>query len=234
MLPADEQFARALDLFDRGEYRRVVSLLQAFAFNYPQDPRVPDARWLTAESYFESEDWATAAQEYLNYQRDFPQSANAGEALFKAGRSYQQMSLRPELDQRDTERAINVYERVLTEYPRTPFAAEARERRSDMRNKLAEKAFLNAEFYYDAKRYDAAEIYIVDLIENYPDSEWLPAAYALLAETFCKQGLRERSSEVFQRLLETFPDTEAASEVDARLPGECRAATEPTIADEGS
>lgn len=234
VLSADEQFTRALELFDQGEYRSVVTMLQAFSFNYPQDPRVGDARWLTAESYFESRDWATAAQEYLNFQRDFPQNENAGEALFKAGRSYQRMSLRPELDQRDTQRAINVYSRVLTEYPGSPFAPEARERRSDLRNKLAEKAFLNAEFYYDAKRYDAAEIYIVDLIENYPDSDWLPAAYALLAETYCKQGLRARSSEVFGRLLETFPDTDAASEVSAELPEECRSGDDVTGSDEAS
>ncbi len=113
VLPPDEQYQRAQEAYGRGEYRDAVSAFQTFSFNYPQDPRVVDARWLTAESYFAIEDWATAAQEYLNFQRDFMREPRAAEALFKAGRSYQEMSLRPELDQRDTERAINIYERIL-------------------------------------------------------------------------------------------------------------------------
>ena len=222
VLSADEQYALALDLYERGKYVEAVSAFQAFSFNYPQDSRVADARWLTAESYFADEDWATAAQEYLGFQRDYARAEQAAEALYKAGRSYQRMSLRPELDQRDTERAINIYERVLAEYPGSEFTEEARSRRSELRNKLAEKVYLNAEFYYDNDRFDAAEIYLVELIEEYPDSQWIPAGYALLAETFCKQGLRGRAADVFDRLRTTFPDSGATSGATERLPGECR------------
>ncbi len=223
VLSADEQYAQALDLYERQNYIEAVSALQAFSFNYPQDPRVEDARWLTAEAYYGADDWVTAAQEYLGFQRDFPRSAQAPAALYQAGRSYEQLSLRPELDQRDTERAINMYERLTTEYPGSDFAEEAREKRRRLRNKLAEKTYLNAEFYFDNKRYDAAEIYLVDLIEKYPDSDWLPASYSLLAETFCKQGLRDRATELYDLLLDTFPDSDAASDIDDRLPSRCRA-----------
>ncbi|MEJ2152702.1 MAG: outer membrane protein assembly factor BamD [Gemmatimonadota bacterium] len=222
ILSADEQYAQALDLYEREKYIEAVSVLQAFSFNYPQDPRVEDARWLTAEAYYGTDDWATAAQEYLGFQRDFPRSEQAPAALYQAGRSYERLSLRPELDQRDTERAINMYERLTTEYPASDFDEEAREKRRRLRNKLAEKTYLNAEFYFDNKRYEAAEIYLVDLIEKYPDSDWLAASYSLLAETFCKQGLRDRASELYTLLFDTFPDSDAASEIDDRLPSGCR------------
>ncbi|HUP01227.1 MAG TPA: outer membrane protein assembly factor BamD [Gemmatimonadota bacterium] len=222
VLPADEQFAAAIEAYESGEYQKAVTALQAFAFNYPQDPRNVDARWLTAEAYYGAEDWATAAQEYLNFQRDYPAEARAPEALYQAGRAYQYMSLRPELDQRDTERAINVLERIPVEYPQSDFVDEARERRAALRNKLAEKVYLNAEFYFDNDEYRAAEIYLVDLIEGHADSSWLPAGYALLAETFCQQGLAVRAAEVFSRLRESFPDSQATAEADDRLPEDCR------------
>lgn len=229
VLSADEQYAQALDLYERQDYIEAVSALQTFSFNYPQDPRVEDARWLTAEAYYGADDWVTAAQEYLGFERDFSRSAQAPAALYQAGRSYEQLSLRPELDQRDTERAINMYERLTTEYPGSDFDEQAREKRRRLRNKLAEKTYLNAEFYFDSKRYEAAEIYLVDMIEKYPDSDWLPASYSLLAETFCKQGLRDRASELYDLLLDTFPDSDAASDIDDRLPSRCRA-TEPSAA----
>ena len=149
VLPADEQFARAMEHFESGEYPRAVTAFQGFVFNYPQDPRVTEARWKAAESYYRMEDWATAAQEFLNFQRDYPGSERAAEAVYQAGRAYQEMSLRPELDQRDTERAINVYERLVVEYPASEFVEEARQRVAELRDKLAEKVYLNAEFYFD-------------------------------------------------------------------------------------
>lgn len=222
VLPADDQFETAMGLYEDGDYDRAVGAFQAFVFNYPQDPRVPDARWLAAESYYRMEDWATAAQEYLNFQRDFPREARAAQAIYQAGRSYQEMSLRPELDQRDTERAINVYDRLLVEYPSSEFVEETRERVNELRNKLAEKVYLNAEFYFDHEDYEAAEIYLADLIATFPQTDWMPAGYALLARTFCEQGLSDRAADVNARLREAYPGSEAAREIENQLPERCR------------
>ena len=146
-----------------------------------------------------------------------------GEALFQAGDAYQQMSLRPELDQRETERAVNAYDRVIVEYPRSEFVEEARTRKAQLRDKLAEKVFLNAEFYFDNENYSATEIYLTDLIAMYTDTSWIPAAYALLARTKCQQGLGDRASEVYARLRENYPDSQATREVVGELPERCRA-----------
>ena len=222
VLTADEQYARAVEHFENGDYPEAISDLQTFAFNYPQDPRVVEARWLMARAYLESEDWATAAQELLNYQRDFPREGRAAEALFQAGIAYQRMSLRPELDQRDTERAINVYDRLLREYPASDVAAEARERRGQLRAKLAEKAYLNGEFYFENEVYEAAETYLFDLIATFPDTPWMAPAYALLARTYCAWGRADRAAEMTGVLRDQFSDTSAAREVENRLEPACR------------
>lgn len=222
VLPADEQYALATRKYEQGNYRDAIQAFQTFSFNYPQDPRVVDARWLTAEAYYANEDWATAAQEYLNFQRDYPREERADDALYQAGRSYQRMSLRPELDQRDTERAINVYARLIAEYPGSDFVEQARQHRERLRNKLAEKVYLAAEFYFDEEEYAGAEIYLTDLIEQYSDTDWLPAGYALLARTLCEQGLDQRASDVHGRLLEVYPDSDAARRASEALPSACR------------
>jgi len=218
----DDQWEEATALFEDGKYHEAIAAFQAFTLNFPQDPRATEARWMAAESYFGAGDWATAALEYLNYQRDHSRDARAAEALLNAGRSYQRMSLRPELDQTDTRRAVNVYERVMSEYPGTEEAAEARERRERLRDKLAEKVYLNAEFYFDNEAYRAAEIYLEDLITLYTDTAWLPAGYALLAQTFCAQEITDRASEAYQLLLETYPESRAASDVAGELDPACR------------
>ena len=222
VLTADEQYALAVERFEDRDYRRAVDAFQVFTFNYPQDPRVTDARWMTARAYYESKDWATAAQEFLNFQRDYAREARAGEALFLAGRAFQEMSLRPELDQRDTERAINVYDRVLREYPAGEFAADARTRRDRLRNKLAEKAYLNGEFYFDNEAYEAAETYLVDLIRTYPDTEWIAPAYALLARNYCDWRRDDRAVEMMRVLREQFADEPATLEVVPQLEPRCR------------
>lgn len=223
ILPPDEQFARAEGRFAERNYRDAIADYQTFIFNYPQDPRVAVARWKVAEGYFELEDWATAAQEYLNFQRDHPRDERAADALYQAGRAYQHMSLRPELDQRETERAVNVYDRVIVEYPRSEHVEDARQRKRQLRDKLAEKVYLNAEFYFDHENYKATEIYLTDLIERYTDTAWIPTAYALLARAKCEQGMVERAAEIHGRLLENFPDSRAAQEIPSELQEGCRA-----------
>jgi len=222
----DDQWEEAMALFEDGNYHEAIAAFQAFTLNFPQDPRATEARWMAAESYFGAEDWATAALEYLNYERDHSRDERAAEALLKAGRSYQKMSLRPELDQTDTRRAVNVYERVMSEYPGTEEAEEARERRERLRDKLAEKVYLNAEFYFDNEAYRAAEIYLEDLITLYTDTAWLPPGYALLAQTFCVQGITNRASEAYRLLLDTYPESRAASDVKGELDPACRGETE--------
>ncbi|CAN5194305.1 hypothetical protein BH18GEM1_BH18GEM1_01310 [soil metagenome] len=221
-MPAEDQYAEAVEAYEQGDYTEAIAAFQTFAFNYPQDPRIADARWLTAEAYYGVEDWATAAQEYLNFQRDYPAEPRAAQALYQAARSYQHMSLRPELDQSDTRRAIGVFERLLAEYPGSELAVEARERRTDLRDKLAEKVYLTAEYYFDNEEYRAAEIYLVDLIENHADSVWLAASYALLAETLCEQGETVRSAEVFALMQEASPESETTRGAADRLPERCR------------
>lgn len=228
-LTADAQWAEANRLYEDGNYREAVERFQAFTLNYPQDPRAVDARWMAAESYFGDEDWATAALEYLNFQRDHPRDPRAAEALLQAGKAYQRMSLRPELDQRDTRRAINVYQRVFAEYRGSEEAAEARERYDRLRDKLAEKVYLNAEFYYDNEAYRAAEIYLEDLITEFTDTAWLPAGYALLARTFCAQGLTDRAGEAYDVLQQTYPESRAASRLGEEIDGACQGeGTEPS------
>lgn len=222
VLSPDQQFARATELYERREYRDAIRAFQVFTFNYPQDPRAVEARWLTARAHYELKDWATAAQEFLDFQRDHPAASRAAEALFMAGRSFQQMSLRPELDQRDSERAINVYDRLLREYPRSDFHEEARTRRAHLRNKMAEKSYLNAEFYFDHRRYRGAEIYLTDVIQMFPDTDWVAPSYALLARTYCAWGRHDRSVEMVRVLHEQFQESAAAREVLRQLPSRCR------------
>lgn len=232
VLPPDEQFARAEAKYAEREFREAIADYQTFAFNYPQDPRVAEARWKTADGYYAIEDWATAAQEFLNFQRDFPRDDRAPGALFQAGRAYQHMSLRPELDQRETERAVNVYDRLLVEYPRDEHVEEARQRKRQLRDKLAEKVYLNAEFYFENDNFAASEIYLTDLIERYTDTAWTPTAYALLARAKCEQGLGDRAAEIHDRLLENYPDSGAAREIPGQLTEACRSTK--TAADGGS
>lgn len=221
VLPADAQYALGLRQYEEGDHDRAVATLRAFVSQYPQDPRRVDARWLIAEAQYGSRDWATAAQEYLGFQSDYPRSERAAEALFRAGRAYEEMSLRPELDQRDTERAIRVYERIPVEYPASEFADQARERRARLRDKLAEKTFLNAEFYFDDEEYEAAEIYARDLIARYPETNWIPAGYALLARARCARGMHEQAADAYERLQELFPDAPATRAVRGQLRGAC-------------
>src|SRR6478752_2090926 len=63
---------RALDLFRRGEFRRSQTILQRLTFALPPgDPELAEARYYTAESWFQLGDYVQAASDFRRVSDEF-------------------------------------------------------------------------------------------------------------------------------------------------------------------
>jgi outer membrane protein assembly factor BamD len=218
ILPPNEEFAAGMDAFNRERWSTAAEHLNRLVLNYPEDPRAAQARYLLGQANFHSEEYPSAAQDFERFQQDFPTDSLADDALYWAGRSHEAQALKPELDQAETQRAVNEYTELRRQYPATPFGDEARERIRLLRDRLAAKEYLIARYYFKQHLYKATEIYVRSLIEQYPESSYVAPAYLILAQAYQAQGRSDDAQRIRDTLIEQFPDSPEARQVGGTPP----------------
>jgi len=210
---------RGLNAYRAHRYTRAADLIKRWVdANAAGDPRMPGALMALGTSHIHTGEYLTASSELLRLVTDYPQAAEQQEARFRLCEAYRGLSPRAQLDQQYTETAITYCQSYAGYYPQTPQADTARTWVSDMREKLAYKAYLNGQFYFRRQAYDAAVIYFNDAVNGYPETKWAPAALARVVDTYGKIGYREEAEEARQRLLRDFPQSPEAKLLAAAPP----------------
>lgn len=212
-LPPDELYRRADERFQAGSYGAAIPLLEAFVQQYLGDPRAPQARYDLGRAHMARREYVTAASHFQRLVEDFPASPLGLPARFSMCESYMLLSPRPQLDQEYTEVAIAHCESVATNFPGTEEAEKAAAFLTDLREKLAAKAYETGAHYLRRKVYDAAVIYFNEVVRNFPTSSYAPAALARLVETYGTMGYVEDADAARTRLLAEFPESTEAQQV---------------------
>jgi outer membrane protein assembly factor BamD len=201
-MTADDLLQYGLARAEAHKWDEASRALEQFVFQFPTHARYQEARFRLGDVYFGKREYLTAASEYARLADDFPEGPLADDARFKVCDSYAHMSPRAPLDQEYTRTAIDHCQSLLAYYPESEFAATARTMVGELQNKLAEKIFLNGEFYY----YD-------DVLKSYPTSAAAPRALLRLYETYTRINYTEEAKAARERLLRDFPDSEEARRV---------------------
>ncbi len=99
--------------------------------------------------------------------------------------------------------AIAEFQQFLSDHPRSNLAGDAR--------------YWLGESYYLRRNHDAAKEAFIELGLRDPQSARLPDALLKLGYLYGEQGDTDRAREVLQKLVQVYPDTQAASLAERRL-----------------
>ncbi|MGH7483143.1 MAG: outer membrane protein assembly factor BamD [Longimicrobiales bacterium] len=201
---------RAEAEYRAGEWEDAIDAFQAFVFNHPTHGRIQEARYMLALSYFQDEQYVTAAQEFARLADDYPQGPWADDARFKTCDSYRALSPEIELDQEYTRAAIEHCESLLAYYPDSEFADDARAISEAMTNKLALKLFGSGEYYLRRNALDSAILTFEETVRLYPNTPVAPRALLAIVRAYEQLRYDEEAAEARQRLLGAYPQSEQA------------------------
>lgn len=211
--PPEELYRIGIEAYERERWERAIEAFQRFLFQDPGNEKADSAQFLIAESYFNQDQYLTAASEFLRLAQTRPAGPLADDARYRACVSYYELSPRPELDQEYTQEAIDQCRSVTLLYPGSPYAEQAAERAKELTDKLARKYYLNAQYYFKRRAYDSALIYLEHLLEAYGGASIEPEALLTLYETYQRLGYRQEAERTRDRLLREYPDSPQAGEV---------------------
>jgi outer membrane assembly lipoprotein YfiO len=209
-LAPDDLYARGIAAFEARRWDQAINVLELFVARNLGDPRAPEARMMLGEANMVRRDYAIAATHYQRLVNDFPFHARAPEARFQSCEAYYRLSPPPALDQEYTYSAILYCQSMAEVHPGTPDAERALAYVTELREKLAQKAFNTGRDYFRRRAFDAAVVYFQEAVTQYPDTSVAPAALEQLIETYRRIGYVEDAEETLERLLRDYPDSPEA------------------------
>ena len=209
-----QRYDWSAERYEKGKYSQAIRGFRDHLFRDPLDSTADSARLLLAESYLESDQELLAANEFRQLVTTRPNSALADDAQFGICRSYWAMSPSIPRDQDFTGKAIEECARLVEFYPRSPVVAEARTVAEEARQKLAAKEYSVSEWYFKRRMYESSIIYLESVLVNFPGSSVEPQVLGLLGHSYRYVGFRREAEQVEARLLELYPDSKEAGELE--------------------
>jgi outer membrane protein assembly factor BamD len=153
-----------------------------------------------------------AAQAYSRLADAFPDDSLAAPALYNAGRAYEKLWHRPDLDATYGQSALAEYQTLLALYPNSPLKDKAEARVAHLQEWFAEKDFDNGLHYYHRKAFDSAIIYFKDVVKNYPNVPITREAYIRLVDSYKAIRYTEDAADVCNTLRITYPQDQQVRE----------------------
>jgi outer membrane protein assembly factor BamD len=158
-----------------------------------------------------------AGQEYTRFIEFYPDDPRREEVEFERVRTYAALSPQYELDQTDTQTAIDYIRVYLQRYPSGAHTTEAAALLDVLTEKLARKRYESARLYERRDLYEAAVLTYRSVLEDYPASTWADDAMvgALRAQVrFAEESVLSRQAErfaaaveIYGRIQEVFPNS---------------------------
>ena len=173
-----------------------------------------EARLRLAQSEFQRENYIESRAEYQRTLDRFPADTTAPHAALGICRSLAELSPIPHRDQSFTRQARTNCRQVASDYAGTLVGLRASEITATMSDKLAERDYNTGLHYLKRNLLDSAVLYFEAVEEGYPASTWAPWALLKKIEVFEKFGYRKDIEETREKLLELYPDSEPAKQLD--------------------
>jgi outer membrane assembly lipoprotein YfiO len=190
--------------YDDGHYLEAVRVLDAFRTEHPGSDRVDEAIFYLGMAHQKLGEYVLARDEFERLLRDYPQSADREEAQYEEAMSWLAESRRPALDPEPTQSALDAFQTYLKRYPDGSHAGEAKQQIRTCLDRLAVKAYLNAETYVRLKHPEAAAIYFKKSLGILGDFSRAPDALLGLACAQQQKGDLAGARESYQRLIDTL------------------------------
>jgi outer membrane protein assembly factor BamD len=219
---AEEAFANGTRATQAGRHDRAAEHYRVALDFGRGTPVARDAQLALAQAYLADEQYLLAGQEYTRFIEFYSDDPRVEAAEFDRLTAYARLSPDYELDQTDTERAIEYIRSFLQRHPDSPRASEAGAMMDELREKLARKRYESARLYERRDLFEAAVLTYRSVLEDFPASPWADDAMlgALRAQTrFAEESMPSRQPArfaealaLYDRLVEVFPQSPLIAE----------------------
>jgi outer membrane protein assembly factor BamD len=167
---ADSKYEAAIQYLNNGKYSKAASLFESLSVLTDGTERDDTVKYYWGLSNYRFKDYYTAEANFVNFIESYPRSPFASEARYLRLDCLYRSTLRYELDQSPTYKAISAISEYIMEFPSTPHMQECRDMLVELNERLDRKAYENAKLYYKMEDYLASRVAFKNVLKDDADN----------------------------------------------------------------
>ena len=161
----DQKYEAAFQYFNEGRYSKAGSLFESLSVLTNGTQRDDTVRYYWGLSNYKFRDYYTAETNFANFLDIYPRSPFASEARYLRLDCLYRSTLRYELDQTPTYKAITEISEYMIEYPSTPHMEACSNMLKELNDRLDLKAYEGAKLYYKMEDYLASRVALRNVLK---------------------------------------------------------------------
>lgn len=166
---ADAKYKAAFEYFEAKKYNKAATLFESLSALTDGTERDDTVRYYWGLSNYKFKDYYTAETNFANFLETYPRSPFASEARYLRLDCLYRSTLRWELDQNPTYKAMTEISEYMIEFPKTPHMQVCRDMLQELNDRLDKKAYEAAKLYYKMENYKSSRIAFRNVLKD--DSE---------------------------------------------------------------
>lgn len=219
---ADAMYKEAMEELDSGNYNKSVKLFEALEARYPYGRFAQQAELDIAYANYKDQEPALALAAVDRFIKQHPAHPNVDYAYYLKGLinfiedkslfasiADQDMS---ERDPKTARESFEAFKTLVTRYPKSRYAEDARDRMAYLLTALADNELHVARYYYLRGGYLASANRCKAVIENFPNSDRVETALVLLAASYDRLGQPELRDDARRVFVKSYPDSKLTAE----------------------
>ncbi len=207
-------FKKANEMIRAGDFEDARQMLERVKAEDASQEYAPLAQIRIADTYYQEERYEEAEVEYESFLDRYPYNKYASYAQYKLGMTYFKRIKSVDISYSMAKKALEVFEKLLIQYPRNPYIEATERRIRSCKNVLAEYELYVGKFYFKKGSYKAAAQRFEGLLKNYPDSKPEAEALYYLGLSYKNLGEPDRAIDVLNTLIQKFPRIKLSKEAE--------------------
>jgi len=207
--------ARELDkeknYFVAGQYyKRILD-------DYPDSRERVTALMLQADNHMKRKEYPEAKLAYQKFMELYPAWPNVDHAYFYMAMADFMSIDTAARDQTHTRTALEQFERLIKNFPNSPYRQRAEAKVRECHNKLAENILEIGRYYFRTQSYQSAINRFKNLLRTYPNQKFNDEVVFLLAESYRKEQNFRDARLFYNELVDRYPKSPFTREALVRL-----------------
>ncbi|SEQ01074.1 Beta-barrel assembly machine subunit BamD [Devosia sp. YR412] len=205
VIPAASLYQRALDDMDRQYFATAIKSLEQLDRQHPRDPMVEKSKLMQVYANYRSGKLPEAILAADRFMALYPNGKDAAYVLYLKGNSYFAQIKDITRDQQLSADAIDTYNLVISTYPKSEYATDAKEKLLVAYDQLAGKEMSVGRYYLGQGQYTAAINRFRVVVETWQTSTHIEEALYRLTEAYLSLGLTNEASTATAVLGHNYP-----------------------------
>ena len=208
IIPSATLYQQALDDMDRQYYQTAIKKLEQLDRQHPRDPMVEKSKLMQVYANYRIGRFSEAILAADRFLALYPNGKDVPYVLYLKGTSYFGQIKDITRDQQLSRDAIDTYNLLISTYPQSEYAADAKEKLLVAYDNLAGKEMSVGRYYLGNGQYTAAINRFRVVVENWQTSTHIEEALYRLTEGYLLLGLTTEASTAAAVLGHNYPSSD--------------------------